>query len=73
MTDFILPYISRAVGTTSDDWNPEKERKFIVFVNRIAYYSVQVWNFNVTVNDWKKEKPNIVSNFFEGNHLASEY
>jgi len=57
-TDFLLPLLSKSV-TKLDDWTPEKERKFTIFINRIAYYSVQVWNFNVSLNDWKREKPNM--------------
>lgn len=57
--DFVLPLLSKTVGG-SDDWNSEKEKKFSIFVNRIAYYSVQVWNSRVMLEEWKKDHPNVV-------------
>ena len=60
VTDYILPFVSKSVGV-SEEWSTEKEKKFSIFVNRIAYYSVQVWNFQVTLDEWKKDKPNMVS------------
>jgi len=56
--DFFLPILSKSVSNP-ESWTPEKERKFTVFINRIAYYSVQTWNFHVSLGDWKREKPNM--------------
>jgi len=58
--DYLLPVVSKTV-TTPESWTTEKEKKFSIFVNRIAYYSVQVWNFQVHLEEWKKDYPNAVS------------
>lgn len=59
VADYVLPLVSKTVSS-SEDWNSEKEKKFSIFVNRIAYYSVQVWNSQVMLEEWKKEHPNLV-------------
>jgi hypothetical protein len=61
LADFLLPLLSKSVGPAPADWTPEKEKKFSIFVNRIAYYSVQFWNFTVTLEEWKLAKPNVYS------------
>jgi len=58
IADFVLPTISKSV-VSDDTWNSEKEKKFSIFVNRIAYYGVQIWNFQVQLEEWKREKPNM--------------
>jgi len=60
IADYILPLVSKTVSS-SEDWSSEKEKKFSIFVNRIAYYSVQVWNSQVLLEEWKKEHPNVYS------------
>ncbi|ODM95648.1 ADP-ribosylation factor-like protein 6-interacting protein 1 [Orchesella cincta] len=60
VADFFLPLLSKTVSS-SEDWSSEKEKKFSIFVNRIAYYSVQVWNSQVLLEDWKKDHPNLYS------------
>lgn len=63
IADYLLPLVSKTVSS-SEDWNSEKEKKFSIFVNRIAYYSVQVWNSQVMLEEWKKDHPNVVSVFY---------
>ncbi|CAL8122488.1 unnamed protein product [Orchesella dallaii] len=60
IADFLLPLLSKTVSS-SEDWSSEKEKKFSIFVNRIAYYSVQVWNSQVLLEEWKKDHPNLYS------------
>jgi hypothetical protein len=60
-TDFLFPLLWKTVSSSPEDWTPEREKKFSIFVNRIAYYSVQLWNTHVTLEEWKRDKPNIVS------------
>jgi hypothetical protein len=60
IADYVLPLVSKTVSS-SEDWSSEKEKKFSIFVNRIAYYSVQVWNSQVLLEEWKKEHPNLYS------------
>ncbi|OXA55508.1 ADP-ribosylation factor-like protein 6-interacting protein 1 [Folsomia candida] len=58
--DYLLPLVSKSVST-ADSWNSEKEKKFSILVNRVTFFSVQVWNFQVTLEEWKKEYPNAYS------------
>lgn len=59
LADFLLPTISKTISS-DDQWNSEKEKKFSIFVNRIAYFAVQVWNSQVQLDEWKRDKPNQV-------------
>jgi hypothetical protein len=60
-SDFLLPLLWKTVSSSPEDWTPDREKKFSIFVNRITYYSVQVRNAQVTLQEWKRDKPNIVS------------
>lgn len=57
LADFFLPSISKSI-LSEERWSSEKDKKFSIFVNRIAYFSVQVWNFRIQLDEWKKERPN---------------
>jgi len=58
LVDFLLPLVAKS---TPDDWSDEKEKKFTVLVNRIVYYSILAWNSQITLQDWKAERPNLYS------------